>query len=206
MNYLKYLVEQIHTTVVATIDTNGRPLTAAIDMMDWDSSGVYFLTAKGKGFYDRLKQQQYLALTGIKGADTLHCVSISLSGKAAEMGPEYLPRLLEKNPYMEKIYPTELSRKALTVFKVYEGKGEWFDLSKRPIERASFTFGGEKKQQEGFFITESCIGCESCKEVCPQACIDFSQTPASIMQGHCLRCGNCLQICPVSAVIKIQGE
>lgn len=30
--------------------------------------------------------------------------------------------------------------KALTVFQIYEGSGEWFDLSKKPIERASFTF------------------------------------------------------------------
>lgn len=55
MNYLKYLVEEIHTTVVATVDDAGLPGTAAIDMMDWDVGGLYFLTAKGKGFYDRLK-------------------------------------------------------------------------------------------------------------------------------------------------------
>ena len=34
MNYLKYLVEDIHTTVVATVDDEGLPVTAAIDMMD----------------------------------------------------------------------------------------------------------------------------------------------------------------------------
>lgn len=53
-----------------------------------------------------------------------------------------LPVLFEKNPYMEKIYPDEGSRSALTVFEIYEGNGEWFDLSKSPIERASFSFGG----------------------------------------------------------------
>ena len=48
--YLSYLVEEIHTTVVATVDDSGLPVTAAIDMMDADENGVYFLTAKGKGF------------------------------------------------------------------------------------------------------------------------------------------------------------
>ena len=57
MNYLKYLVEEIHTTVVATVDDAGLPVTAAIDMMDYDEGGLYFLTAKGKGFYDRLKKR-----------------------------------------------------------------------------------------------------------------------------------------------------
>ena len=46
MNYLKYLVEEIHTTVVATVDDAGLPVTAAIDMMDYDEGGLYFLTAK----------------------------------------------------------------------------------------------------------------------------------------------------------------
>ena len=46
MNYLKYLVEEIHTTVVATVDDAGLPVTAAIDMMDYDDGGLYFLTAK----------------------------------------------------------------------------------------------------------------------------------------------------------------
>ena len=34
MNYLKYLVEEIHTTVMATVDHNGLPVTCAIDIMD----------------------------------------------------------------------------------------------------------------------------------------------------------------------------
>ena len=42
MNYLKYLVEEIHTTIVATVDDVGQPVTAAIDMMDYDEGGLYF--------------------------------------------------------------------------------------------------------------------------------------------------------------------
>ena len=51
MDYLKYLVREIHSTVVATVDENGLPMTCAIDIMDYDENGLYFLTAKGKGFY-----------------------------------------------------------------------------------------------------------------------------------------------------------
>ena len=69
--YLKYLVEEIHTTVVATVDDEGLPVTAAIDMMDFDENGLYFLTAKGKGFYDRLTKRGYMAQTAVKGADTM---------------------------------------------------------------------------------------------------------------------------------------
>ena len=128
MNYLKYLVEEIHTTVVATVDDAGLPVTAAIDMMDYDDGGLYFLTAKGKGFYDRLKKRGTLALTGMKGTDPMHCAALSIRGKVRELGGELLPRLFEKNPYMNEIYPDAASRSALTVFVVYEGSGEWPDL------------------------------------------------------------------------------
>ena len=40
---------------------------AAIDMMDCDDNSLYFLTAKGKGFYDRLIRRQFLAFTAMKG-------------------------------------------------------------------------------------------------------------------------------------------
>ncbi|MDO4621320.1 MAG: (4Fe-4S)-binding protein, partial [Eubacteriales bacterium] len=56
--YLKVLVEDIHSTTIATIDENGRPLTRVIDMMLWDEKGVYFLTAKGKAFYQQLMEQK----------------------------------------------------------------------------------------------------------------------------------------------------
>ena len=202
MNYLQYLAEEIHTVIVATVDENGKPVTCAIDMMDYDESGLYFLTAKGKGFYQRLKDREYLALTGINGEDTMHCVALSVSGKVKEIGADYLPALIEKNPYMSDIYPTDKSRQALTVFKIYEGSGEWFDLSKKPIERDSFAFGKAEKKAEGYFITDACIGCETCGAACPQQCIDFSNTPVVINQKNCLHCGNCMEVCPVGAVIK----
>lgn len=199
-DYLTYLVNEIHTCVVATMDDDGLPVTAAIDMMDCDESSLYFLTAKGKGFYDRLTKQGYIALTGIKGKSTMTSVALSVRGKAREIGDDLIPNLFDKNPYMKEIYPTEESRKALTAFQIYEGDGEWFDLSKKPIERASFTFGEAERKAEGYFITDACIGCETCGSVCPQSCIDFSNTPAAIEQDHCLRCGNCAEVCPVGAV------
>lgn len=202
MNYLKYLVEEIHTTVMATVDNNGLPVTCAIDMMDYDESGLYFLTAKGKNLYDRLTEKGYVALTGMKGNDTLSCIAISVSGKAQEIGSEPLDRLFEKNSYMKEIYPTKESRKALTVFRIYEGNGEWFDLSKKPIERASFTFGNGQKTNQGYEIGDNCVGCKACETVCPQGCIDFGAVPAKIIQNNCLHCGNCMTVCPNNAVIK----
>ena len=54
--------------------------------MDADDNSLYFLTAKGKTFYDRLKDQGFLAFTGMKGEDTLSRVAVSVRGKVRELG------------------------------------------------------------------------------------------------------------------------
>ncbi len=200
--YLQFLYENIHTVIMATVDDNNLPVTCVIDIMYADDNSLYFLTAKGKNFYQRLKNKSYLALSGKNGEDTMHCISVSIRGKVREIGTDMLPVLFEKNPYMFEIYPTDESRKALTVFQVYEGIGEWFDLSKKPIERDSFTFGGVENKVSGYSVTNNCIGCENCMSVCPQSCIDLIDNKAVIRQNNCLHCGNCAQICPVGAVIK----
>ena len=201
-DYLNYIVHEIHRTIVATVDDEGLPVTAAIDMMDCDDDSLYFLTAKGKGFYDRLIKRGSLAFTAMKGEDTMSSVAVSIRGKVRELGYDRIPILFEKNPYMHQIYPTEESMKALTVFQIFEGSGEWFDLSKKPIERASFTFGGSEKKTEGYFITDSCIGCGNCVSVCPQNCIRQDGVLFQIEQDHCLHCGNCMNACPVGAVVR----
>lgn len=137
--------------------------------------------------------------------------ALSVRGKVRELGYDRIPELFEKNLYMHEIYPTEESMKALTVFQIFEGTGEWFDLSKKPIERASFVFGPKDTQAErdriislndGYLITDACIGCGSCLPVCPQSCIDGSKVPFEIEQAHCLHCGNCMTACPSGAVVR----
>ena len=199
---LKFLEKEIHSVIMATVDDSGLPVTCAIDIMDSDENGLYFLTAKGKSFYDRLRKSGYAALTGMKGSDTLSCIAISVRDRVQEIGNAHLQRLFEKNPYMNEIYPTEQSRQALTVFQLYEGMGEWFDLSQKPIERASFTIGNSHEKVQGYQIISKCIGCKSCEKVCPQKCIDFDRIPAVIRQENCLHCGNCFAVCPQKAVVR----
>ena len=170
--------------------------------MDYDENGLYFLTARGKNFYARLKTGRYVSLTGMKGTDTLSCIAISVRGKVEEVGNDYLNKLFKKNSYMYEIYPSKESRMALTVFRIYDGCGEWFDLSKKPIERESFLFGNNIKTVAGYYITDKCIGCKKCIVVCPQRCIDFTSGYARIIQNSCLHCGNCFNICPEKAVVK----
>ena len=84
--YLHMLVNEIHSTIFATVDNNGNPVTCAIDIMLAGEEGLYFLTARGKAFYDRLVSHPIISLTGIKGKNTLSSKSITICGKVKEIG------------------------------------------------------------------------------------------------------------------------
>ncbi len=193
--YLKMLVDDIHSAVVATIGGDGHPQTRTIDMMLWDEKGVYFLTAKGKDFYGQLMDQKYISLSATKDKK-----SVSLKGKIENIGSEKLDEIFEKNPYMQKIYPGD-TRNALEVFRLYEASGEYFDISDPShVTRDSIVIGEPQMVINGYFVGSACIGCNQCYSVCPQKCIDVFQNPVVIDQNHCLSCGRCAEICPVHAI------
>ena len=197
-DYLKTLVEEIHSTTVATIGTDGHPQTRIIDMMHYDDEGVYFLTAKGKEFYAQLMEQQYVAISATKNK-----MAISLRGKVKNIGKKNLDIMFEKNPYMKKIYPGD-TKEALEVFQLYEAQGEYFDISDPShIVRDTIIIGEKEAVQTGYFVGKGCIGCKLCYSVCPQKCIDISAVPVKIAQNHCLHCGRCAQICPKQCIQKV---
>ena len=196
-DYLKRLVEDIHSTVVATLGADGRPQTRVIDMMLWDERGVYFLTARGKAFYEQLMAQQFVALSGTRDK-----VSVSLRGRVQSIGRERLDEIFEKNPYMQAIYPGD-TRGALEVFCLYEAEGEYFDISDPShVVRDHFTLGLAPQTVSGYYIGDACIGCRLCYAVCPQKCIDISRIPAVIDPKRCLHCGCCAETCPKRAIEK----
>ena len=196
-DYLKLLVEDIHSATVATIGADGHPQTRVIDMMLWDEQGVYFLTAKGKAFYTQLMEQGFVALSAVKGK-----ISISLRGKIKNIGGEKLDEIFVKNPYMQSIYPND-TRAALEVFCLYEAEGEYFDISDPShVTRDGIVIGHAQSVQTGYFVGKGCIGCKLCYSVCPQKCIDISKKPVEIDQHRCLHCGRCAEICPKRTIEK----
>ncbi len=196
------LKNEIHSTVFAVVDKNGQPKTCVIDIMLCDDNSLYFITAKGKKFYERLMDKQYVAISGMKGKDTLSTIAISVCGQVRNIGNELLPLIFKENSYMSEIYKSEDSRSVLTVFQLYSGEGEFFDLSQIPPVREAFSFGGTAITDMGYFINDKCIGCGNCIKKCPIECIKPNGRQFRINSENCIRCGNCFESCQLGAVEK----
>ena len=140
-DYLNYLKNEIHSTVFATVDENGNPVTRVIDIMLVKETKLYFLTAISKPFYKQLKMKPVVSITGIEGETSMESFSITLQGRVNEIGSTYLDEIFEKNPYMAKIYPSVDDRNVLRVFEIYKGVMSIFDLSKKPIYQNVKSFG-----------------------------------------------------------------
>lgn len=205
-DYLRILKDEIHSAVFATIDKNGLPDTRVIDIMLTDSDSLYFITAKGKEFYRQLTEQKFAAISGMTdGKHSLDKKAVSVRGKIRNIGNEKLEEVFAKNPYMNAIYPSVESRGVLEVFQMYEGQGEYFDLSVKPIYREAFYLGVRHDTHTsayGFYITANCNQCGKCLSECPQSCIEMAEGNVSINQAHCLHCGRCYEICPKKAILK----
>jgi uncharacterized pyridoxamine 5'-phosphate oxidase family protein len=138
--YLKELVEKMHTVVLATVDEENHPQTRAIEIMLNQDDKLYFLTATTKPLYEELIINPFVSFTGIKGEDVMSSKAISVSGIVRGVGQNLLKEILIKNPYMEDLYPTPEKKETLRVFEMAHGRGQFFDLSVVPPVSVKFEF------------------------------------------------------------------
>ncbi|WP_122639805.1 MULTISPECIES: pyridoxamine 5'-phosphate oxidase family protein [unclassified Romboutsia] len=192
------LLREIKDVALATVDKNGNPQVRIIDVMIVENETLYFVTARGKNFHSQLLESKKVAIAGL----TKNYESIRLMGKVSLVKEQskWLDRVFEENTVMNDVYPKD-SRYILDVFYINEGEIEYFNLSKSPIYRKTFSLKSKNIFKKGFYITNDCIKCDKCRKNCPQQCITKDEQYL-INPNNCLHCGLCFEKCPTKAIIK----
>ncbi len=188
----------------ATVDGEGNPQIRCISAIHFEEDGFYFFTARGKDFCRELLENgklQILAYTRFKEMIRLSAKAVPAPEAEQE---EKIDTIFAEQPYLANVYPGD-TRKIGIIFEVKNAEMEYFHLGVNPIFRESYTLGAGTIQEKGYFITDGCIGCGTCRKSCPQGCI-VQGKPYHIQQEHCLHCGSCYEHCPVKAVRKRGGK
>lgn len=184
----------------ATVDEDGAPQVRNISAIHYEGTVLYFLTARGKSFTRQLRSDGRIQILGY----TRYKETIRLSGKAKEVNEneqiKWRNIIYTEQPYLENVYPGE-TKNIDTIFMLKDYTIEYFCLSTRPITREYFTVGKAVCKRKGYTISDNCIECGICQNLCPQNCI-VKGSPFVIQENHCLQCGNCFENCPVGAVVR----
>lgn len=189
-------LREIKSVSIATIYKES-PHIRIMDVMLNEDESLFFITAKGKHVYKQLKRTPKIALCTLDKNYNM----IRVNGHIRFcQNRKIVDKMFEKNPILKKIYPDN-TRGVLVAFQLFKGTGEIFELSKSPIVRIPFAFGGEKLGKRGYVINSSCISCGDCFDICPvNAVTKSTNNDYSINQSVCIVCGACFEFCSAKAI------
>lgn len=194
-------LQLVGTLSFATVDENGSPQIRCVSAIHFDEESFYFFTARGKNFCRELLTDGRVQIL----AHTKFNEMIRVSAKAVPAPDneqsEKINVIFSEQKYLANVYPGD-TRKIGIIFEIRDMEIEYFNLGVKPIFRESYSLGGSKISPKGYSITDKCIGCGTCAEVCPQGCIE-SGSLFRIEPEHCLHCGACFENCPAKAVERL---
>ncbi len=72
---------------------------------------------------------------------------------------------------------------------------------------ADYLLTGKKPPPKRPVVTEKCIACGDCQEICPKGAVQIKEQGARVDYSRCIRCFCCHEICPEKAIDLIaQGQ
>lgn len=215
---LKELYKYIEEIGVLSFSTiyNDEVHSRSAHFNGYDEDGLYFRTMPNKPYGRQLLATKKLTVSGISNSK-----AEEIDGEA-HFPPSFTLRLIgdvrfvSADEIREKAKASEMFKLAALDIEKYPAMGEGnfvlhsfkceifdvdFEFTKRDhkVLRTRFAFGGATFNPAGVQITDACIECGECKDVCSFAAIEEG-TPYRCVPERCDDCGSCIRVCPVGAI------
>lgn len=125
---LRILQEDVKVAIFATVDEEGKPHARPINIGVANEKGIFFMTSPKTHFYQQLQANPHVAITALKQDDYLIQV-MRIEGEVKEIGRQGLEEVLEDNPYVKYVYPTENEVAGVQVFHLHSGQVFYHSLT-----------------------------------------------------------------------------
>ncbi|MFC1494957.1 4Fe-4S binding protein [Thermodesulfobacteriota bacterium] len=184
-----------------------------------DEDGLYLRTMFSKPFYRQMIKTGKLSVCGmyphtrISGHDENGVpdfppgYTLRITGDVRELSEEEVQLKAEKNSQF-KIALFDMEKYPATRNLImYRGKGEIYDFDFEMVNRdhkllrKRFSFGGMDFNPSGSIITDKCVECGECYEVCTFKAI-VPGSPYRVIGERCDECASCILVCPEEAIIQ----
>jgi len=146
--------------------------------------GILGMQGQGPGSGDPLNLGWLLASTDPVAMDIAVCRLIGIE-------PIAIPAL--KRAKVRKLWPETIEYPSLSPEDIaYQG----FKLP----NTTDYLLTGKKPPDKSPVVTEKCIACGDCEEICPKDAIQIKDGRASVDYSKCIRCFCCHEVCPEKAI------
>ena len=210
--------EEIGCCAFATLDGRGGVDSRIAHFFAWDDEGLYLRTMAVKPFYRQLVEGGHLAVSAEKTEGP--CVwdednmphfqpgaMIRVAGQVRELTDKEVAAKAAASPLFNVAVYDINKYPETRVFVLHAAWGELYNYDfnlvhmDHKIQRERFAWGGAAFPTSGLTITDDCIACGECAEVCTHKAI-VEGNPYSILGERCDECGNCYHVCPAGTVVS----
>lgn len=186
----------------------------------FDEEGMYFRTMGNKPYCRQLIETGKVTVCGCSDPRVLShdeqgipnfplSYTIRIIGSIRQVSAEEIIEKAKSNRSLETAANDIIKYPAMADgnFVINKAKVEIFDVDfdletrDHKVLRTRSAFGGETFNPAGVRITEDCIECGACFEVCSFKAI-IPGAPYAVNPSRCDDCGSCIRACPADAILE----
>ncbi len=146
--------------------------------------GIVGMQGQGPGGGDPVKLGLILASTDPVAMDIAVCRTLGIE-------PVGIPVL--KRAKIRKLWPERID------YPILKPKDVFYKGFKLP-STADHLLSGKRHPKKSPIITDKCIGCKECEEICPKGAVKVNGEVARLDYSNCIRCFCCHEVCPENAI------